>query len=122
MPSLIAIHRSFAEGDAGEGELEGGGVAPDELCGDVQKGELRIFRIMQRSRRHVEEVLRGEVKGVHRGGSKSGRQVLKNHFGHFTALVPIIHAVHMHPLPVHRHTTAAVPSVMAEMGNHPIER
>lgn len=64
---LIAIQRSFAEGESSEGELEGGGVAPDELCGDVQKGELRIFRIMQRSRRHVEEVLRGEVKGVQRG-------------------------------------------------------
>ena len=121
--SLITIQRRLGDGESCEGELLGGSVAENQLRGDVQIDAVVVpVRVDERSRRHVEEVLRGEVKGVHRGGSKSERQVLENHFGHFAALVPIIHAVQMHLLTIYRHTTAAVPSVMAEMGNHPIER
>lgn len=62
----IAVCRLAAEKQPCESELQGGGVAIDQLSGNVQVGvQTRLIHIVQRTVRHQEEVPRGEIERVH---------------------------------------------------------
>ena len=80
--SIVFKLRFLGDGQAGEGELAGGGVAVNQLRGDVEEDAVVILvHIVERARRHVEEVLRGQPEGVHRRGHQVRADLLERNTG-----------------------------------------
>ena len=112
--SLITIQRRLGDGESCEGELEGGGVAPDQLRVDVEEDAVVVpVRVVERARRHVEEVLRGQPEGVHRRGHQVCADLLERNAGTLEAFASRPLAVHVPQPPVDKHASRTVLAVMA---------
>ena len=111
---IVAVCRRFAEEQSREGELQGGGVAIDHLPGDVQEDAVALLvRVIQRSVRHEEEVLRSQPEGVRRGGGDGGADLLKLDGRNGCAIVPVAHAINMKDMAVHHNTPFAIITAMS---------
>ena len=70
---IIAVRRPVTEEQPRERELLRGGVAEDQLTRNVQEySVVMLIRVVQRTVRHEEEILRGQSERVRgRGGDVS---------------------------------------------------
>ncbi len=115
-PSLVRVQLFFGDGQAGEGELEGGGVAPDQLRGDVEEDAVVVLvRVVERARRHVEEVLRGQPEGVHSRGHQVCADLLQLDRRRGRTVVALAHTVHVNHMPVVHNTSVTVSPVMPDV-------
>ena len=113
---IILVRRRVAEEESGEGKLEGGGVAIDHLAGDVQVVVVvLIVRVVQRTVRHKEEVLRGEVERVGRDGIDGVTRLLKLHGSRGRAIVPLTHTIYVYQLSIIHRATVTVFSVVTNL-------
>ena len=105
---IIAVRRRFAEEQSREGELHGGGVAINHLPRDVQEDAVALLvRVIQRSVRHEEEVLRSQPESVRGGGGDGGADLLQLDGGGEPTVVAEPHAVQMDVLPTVQNTSVA---------------
>ncbi len=114
--SIILIQRSRCDGQAGEGELEGGGVAVNQLRGDVEEDAVVVLvHIVERARRHVEEVFRGQPEGVHRRGHQVCADLLQLDRRRGRTVGALAHTVHVNHMPVVHNTSVTVFPVMPDV-------
>ena len=115
-PSIILIQRSRCDGQAGEGELEGGVVAVNHLRGDVKEDAVVVLvHIVERARRHVEEVLRGQPEGVYRRGHQVRADLLELDRRRGRTIIAVTLAVYVNKLAEIHYTPRAIAATMPYM-------
>ena len=114
--SLVRVQLFFGDGQACEGKLQGGSVAEDQLGGDVQIDAVVVpVRVVERARRHVEEVLRSEATRVQRGHGVAALHLLQRHSGGFRTFVAMTLTVNVNHVAMTHNASRTASGVVAHI-------
>ena len=110
---IVIIFRLVGVEQPREGELECGGVALNQLRGDVEVGVVPTITRAQRPRRHVEKVKARQPERV-RGRGRDGRAYsIYTNAGKTATFRPLTLTRNMRPLPIPENTSRTFGSIMA---------
>ena len=110
---IIAVRRCVAETQPSERELQCCGVAKEELRGNVQEKVVPfLILVIQGTRRHLEEILRGQTEGVRCGGGDRGSCLYYGNAGCYSTFPSKPLTFNMIRPTVDHYTTRTVVAVM----------
>ena len=111
---IVRIHRPITETQPRESELLRLLVAIDQLRRNVEINPIvALVSVVQRSGRHVEEVLIGQTESVRGGGGDGGSNLInRNPCGYCAGSASTL-TINVVDSPTHHYTPRAVRAVMA---------
>ena len=118
---IVAVRRRVAEEQPRERELLRDAVPIDLLRRNVQEDAVVVLvRVVQRTVRHHEEVLRGQTERVRGGGRDVGAGYVEGHLGYRTAIMAVTHTFLVYPLPIFEGTPRTSLAIMSQISGKQI--